>query len=240
MCFVAAFCLLGLLLSCSENEEEQQLLNSIEQTWQQCETSLPDARMRAGRLRDSVRLSSEYVRQKYNLLTIRLRDKYDVVSSSPDSAMQVLTYFAKRKDAIDKERAYYYMGSAYRDLKDYPRAMSHFLTAVDIAKHSKAADTLIWQNSLSQLRNLYMLGLNYEEELNVALQAVALASPGPSKGEENGPPSPGPSKGGVNCPPSPGPSKGREKSPPSPAPPKEARSETWDVILWMRHRLIII
>ena len=175
MCFVAAFCLLGVLLSCSENEEEQQLLNSIEQTWQQCETSLPDARMRAGRLRDSVRLSSEYVRQKYNLLTIRLRDKYDVVSSSPDSAMQALTYFAKRKDAIDKERAYYYMGSAYRDLKDYPRAMSHFLTAVDIAKHSKAADTLIWQNSLSQLRNLYMLGLNYEEELNVALQAVELA-----------------------------------------------------------------
>jgi tetratricopeptide (TPR) repeat protein len=178
--FIMAMALLS-LLSCREDNAEQQLLDSIEQTWQQCERSLSEAQMRAGRMRDSVRKSSEYVRQKYNLLTIRLRDKCDAIPSSPDSATQALTYFANRKNAVDKERAYYYAGSAYRDLKDYPRAVSHFLTAVDIAKQSKAADTVIWQNSLSQLRYLYMLGLNYEEELNVALQAVELA-----KGGENG------------------------------------------------------
>lgn len=173
-------------LACKEDGEEHQLLESIEEAWQQCETSLPEAQAHVERLRDSVRKSSEYVRQKYNLLAIRLRDKCDVIPSSPDSALQTLEYFAERKNAVDMERAYYYMGSAYRDLKDYPRAMSHFLTAVDIAKHSKTADTLIWQNSLSQLRNLYMIGLNYEEELNVALQAVELASPSPSQGEEKG------------------------------------------------------
>ena len=179
----AAVCLLGLLLSCRENGEERQLLESIEQTWQLSETSLPEAKTRAERLGDSVRQSSEYVRQKYNLLTIRLRDKCDVIPSSPDSARQTLTYFASRKNAVDKERAYYYAGSAYRDLKDYPQAVSHFLTAVDIAKQDKATDTLIWHNSLSQLRYLYMLGLNYEEELKVALQAVELAASSiPSKG----------------------------------------------------------
>ena len=62
-----------------------------------------------------------------------------------------------------------------RDLKDYPRAVSLFLKAADVAEQSRDADTLIWQNALSQLRNLYMLQLNYEEELNVALQSVALA-----------------------------------------------------------------
>ena len=165
----------ALLCSCGDNKDERRLLDSIEEVWQQCETSLPEAKARAEKLRDSVRTSSEYVRQKYNLLQIRLRDKCDVIPASPDSALKTLEYFDGRKNAVDKERAYYYMGSAYRDLKDYPRAMSHFLIAEDIAKQAKGADTLIWQNSLSQLRHLYMLGLNYEEELNVALQAVELA-----------------------------------------------------------------
>lgn len=168
------FCMLP-LLSCNENKQEQQLLDSIEQAWQQCETSLSEAQMRAKTLKDSVQESSAYVRQKYNLLTIRLRDKYDVIPSSPDSAMQAMTYFANRKNVIDKERAYYYLGSAYRDLKDYPRAVNHFLKAVEVAGQSQDADTLVWQNALSQLRNLYMLQLNYEEELNVGLQAVELA-----------------------------------------------------------------
>ena len=170
-----SFCLLSLLYSCRENQVEQQLLDSIEQTWQQSETSLTEAQTRAERLRDSVRNSSEYVRQKYNLLMIRLRDKHDIIPSAPDSALQALTYFAGRKDAVNKERAFYYMGSTYRDLKDYPRAINYFMKAVETAEQSKTADTLIWQNSLSQLRFLYMLGLNYEEELNVALQAVGLA-----------------------------------------------------------------
>ena len=172
--FIMAMALLS-LLSCKEDNTEQQLLDSIEQTWRQCEASLPEAQIRAGQMMDSVRKSSEYVRQKYNLLTIRLRDKRDVIPSSPDSAMQTLAYFSNRTNDVDKERAYYYAGSAYRDLKDYPRAVSLFLKAADIAENNQAADTLVWQNSLSQLRYLYMLQLNYEEELKVALQAVELA-----------------------------------------------------------------
>ena len=164
-----------ILCSCGSNKAEQQLLDSIEVTWQLCETSLPEAQIRVEGLRDSVCHSSEYVRQKYNLLTIRLRDKSDITPSSPDSALQTMSYFDGRKNAIDKERAYYYLGSAYRDLKDYPRAVNYFLEAVDIAGEGKDADTLIWQNALSQLRYLYMLQLNYEEELNMALHAVELA-----------------------------------------------------------------
>lgn len=173
---VFSFCLLILLCSCGSNKEDWQLSESIEQAWQLCETSLPEAQARAEVLKDSVRHSSELVRQRYNLLTIRLRDKRDMIPSSPDSALQVLSFFEGQKRASrDKERACYYLGSAYRDLKDYPRAVKYFLTAVDEAEKMEAADTLIWQNALSQLRYLYMLQLDYEEELNVALQAVELA-----------------------------------------------------------------
>ena len=172
--FIFSFCLL-LLCSCGSNEE-QQLLDSIEDTWQLCETSLPKAQVHAEGLSDSVQESSEYVRQKYSLLTIRLRDKRDMIPSSPDSALQVMSYFDGQKDASrDKERACYYLGSAYRDLKDYPRAVHYFLMAVDEAEKAEDADTLIWQNALSQLRYLYMLQLDYEAELNVALRAVELA-----------------------------------------------------------------
>lgn len=173
--FFLVLCLTPLFYSCDGSKEEQQLFDAIEETWQLCETSLPDASVRVDRLRDSVRWSSEYVRQKFNLLSIRLRDKNHIIPSSPDSALQVMTFFADRKDAIDRERAYYYMGSVYRDLKDYPRAVAHFLNAVDVATQSKSTDTLIWQYSLSQLTFLYLMQLNYEEELNVALQSVELA-----------------------------------------------------------------
>ncbi|MBO4549489.1 MAG: hypothetical protein J5733_02055 [Bacteroidaceae bacterium] len=172
---VFSFCLL-ILCSCGGNKEDKQLSDSIEQAWQLCEASLPQAQMRAGALSDSVQHASELVRQRYNLLTIRLRDKRDIIPSSPDSALQVLSYFEGQKDASrDKERACYYLGSAYRDLKDYPRAVYYFLMAVDEAEKAGDADTLIWQNALSQLRYLYMLQLDYEEELNVALKAVELA-----------------------------------------------------------------
>ena len=167
------FCLLT-LFAC-RNKDEGQLLRGIEEAWQLCEVSLPEAMARADAMEDSVLVASEYVRQKYCLLSIRLRDKQDIVPSSPDSAMQTVSFFSGRDNAIDAERAYYYLASAYRDLKDYPRAVNLFLKAADIAEQSKDADTLIWQNALSQLRYLYMLQLNYEEELDVALHSIALA-----------------------------------------------------------------
>ena len=172
--FFMSICLLT-LLSCKDGQEDKRLLDSIEQTWQLCETSLPDAWAKAETLKDSIRLSSAYTKQRYDLLSIRLRDKMEVILSSPDSALQILSYFEGRKNSVDKERACYYLASAYRDLKDYPRAVNLFLKAADIAEQSRDADTLIWQNALSQLRNLYMLLLNYEEELDVALHSVALA-----------------------------------------------------------------
>ena len=71
------FILLGLLalLSCREDRQDEQLLGSIEQAWQLCEVSLPEAEARAETLEGSVQKASELVRQRYSLLTIRLRDK---------------------------------------------------------------------------------------------------------------------------------------------------------------------
>lgn len=170
-----ACCMLTLLSSCLKQHKEETLSERIDEIWQECESSVPEAEMRTETMKDFVLKSSEYVRQKYNLLNIRIRDKKNIVPSCPDSALKIMAYFEKRGNLVDKERAYYYMGSAYRDLKDYPRAVKFFLKAVESAEKCQSADTLIWQNTLSQLSNLYMLQLNYEEELNAALQVVELA-----------------------------------------------------------------
>ena len=86
------FILLGLLalLSCREDRKDGQLLGSIEQTWQMCEVSLPEAEARAEMLEDSVQKASELVRQRYSLLTIRLRDKRGMIPSSPDRTICLL------------------------------------------------------------------------------------------------------------------------------------------------------
>lgn len=173
-----SLCLLTLLGACGrqgESREERQLLGSIEEAWMLCETDLSATQARAEELAESVGGASEYVRQKYDMLAIRLRDKDDIVPSTPDSALRVQQYFARRGSAIDKERSCYYAGSAYRDLKDYPQAVSYFLMAVDAARQGEDADTLLWQNALSQLGHLYMLMLDYEAELKVALQSVELS-----------------------------------------------------------------
>lgn len=173
--FATSFYLLSLLFSCGNHQGEQHLLDSIEQVWQLSEASLSEALTRAEGLRDSVSGASEYIRQKYDLLSIRLRDKRYIIPASPDSAQQTVSFFESHGSDVDKERAYYYLSSAYRDLKDYPRAVTYSLKAIETAKQCKRADTIIWQNSLSKLNHLYMLQLNYEAELEAALQAVELA-----------------------------------------------------------------
>lgn len=173
--FLLSSFLLCLLCSCGDGRSDRRLADSIERTWLQCETDLQEACVRAEGLKDSVRDASEYVRQAYDLLCIRLHDKSRVIPSSPDSAMHAVAYFSKHGSDIDKERACYYLGSAYRDLKDYPQAVRHFLKAVEAAEQSGGADTTIWLNALSQLSQLYMQQLNYEEELRTALMAAGLA-----------------------------------------------------------------
>ena len=168
-------CLLPLLCSCRGGSGHQQLLNALESTWHQCEDSLSQARREWWLLADSMEDASEYARRKFDLLSIRLRDKQDIIPSSPDSALLALSYFKAHGNNVDRMRAYYYAGSAYRDLKDYPRAVPMFLCAVELAGQHKSTDTLIWQNSLSQLRYLYMLQLLYDEALDMALRSVALA-----------------------------------------------------------------
>ena len=161
--------------SCKDQPAGSQWTDRIESVWQQSDTALDEACRRAALLGDALTGMTTYEQRRYEQLCIRLHDKQNIMPSSPDSTQQSLDYFLRHGSETDKERAYFYLARAYQGLKDYPRAVVNFMKGVEIIEDGEAADTVIWQYSLSQLRHLYALQLRYEDELDVALKAVALA-----------------------------------------------------------------
>ena len=161
--------------SCKDQPAGSQWTDRIESVWQQSDTALDEACRRAALLGDALTGMTTYEQRRYEQLCIRLHDKQDIMPSSPDSTQQSLDYFLRHGSETDKERAYFYLARAYQGLKDYPRAVVNFMKGVEIIEDGEATDTVIWQYSLSQLRRLYDLQLRYEDELDVALKAVALA-----------------------------------------------------------------
>ncbi|MBR3625294.1 MAG: tetratricopeptide repeat protein [Bacteroidaceae bacterium] len=70
-------------------------------------------------------------RMYHQLLTVKAGDKAYHLQTSDSLMLQVLHYY---KDGGDKRllpEAYYYMGSAYRDLNDAPRALDYYQKAID-------------------------------------------------------------------------------------------------------------
>ncbi len=111
---------------------------------------------------------SEYVRNKYLLLRTRLRDKANLIASSPDTIESVVTYFREQGTDIERGEAYYYQGSVYRDLKDYPRAITSFRTTLDIAEESGLKPCRLLQNTYSQLAWIYGVQQIYDEAYKMA------------------------------------------------------------------------
>ena len=98
---------------------------------------------------------SEHVRMRCDLLAIRLNDKADVLPHSDLRIKNVVGYFNKHGDNKEKQSAYYYAGSVYRDLKDYPRALINFRTAASLCKQGETFDSLMLRNTYSNLSWVY-------------------------------------------------------------------------------------
>ncbi|MBQ0057066.1 MAG: hypothetical protein KBT20_05345 [Bacteroidales bacterium] len=99
---------------------------------------------------------SDYVKAKYDLLQIRLRDKADIIPSSADSINQLVTFFKTNGTDLDLQEVYYYAGSTYRDLHDYPRAIEFFLYSANIAERMEdTCDSILLRNTYSNLSYAY-------------------------------------------------------------------------------------
>lgn len=115
-----------------------------------------------------VRGESEYVRNKYELLKIRLCDKAYRSATSDVAIRNLMGYFGDKGSSLEKQEVFYYAGSVYRDLCDTPRALEYFLKSLDYAQSGMVYDTVMLRNTYSNLNDLYY---NVQDYGNAALMA---------------------------------------------------------------------
>ena len=115
-----------------------------------------------------IRGESEYVRNKYELLKIRLCDKAYRPATSDVDIRNLMGYFGDKGSSLEKQEVFYYAGSVYRDLCDTPRALEYFLKSLDYAQSGMVYDTVMLRNTYSNLNDLYY---NVQDYGNAALMA---------------------------------------------------------------------
>ncbi|MBR0037077.1 MAG: tetratricopeptide repeat protein [Bacteroidales bacterium] len=121
-------------------------------------------------IQTSVENSSEYIRMKGVMLEMRLRDKAYWDATTSDSAQIITAYFDKHGKGTDAAEAHYYAGSAYRDLKDMPNALKHFLKAEELLNDENNCDSLLLSNTYSNLAYVYLSVQDYNSSLKMALR----------------------------------------------------------------------
>lgn len=124
-------------------------------------------------LQNAVKSEGEYVGNKYELLRIRLSDKANVMPSSDATIRKLVPYFERVGSHQEKQEAYYYAGSIYRDLQDTPRALENFFKSLDIAlEHKKACDPIMLRNTYSNLHYLFYMVKDYPDALEYGLKEL--------------------------------------------------------------------
>lgn len=125
-------------------------------------------------LQGQIESSSEYIRNKYALLGVRLRDKAVLLHTSDSCIRRLVPYFEKKGTVKEKQEVYYYAGSVYRDLKDTPRSLEYFLLSAECADKGMA-DSVLLRNCYSQLYGLFFNVQDYIHALEYARKECVTA-----------------------------------------------------------------
>lgn len=123
-----------------------------------------------------VRDGNEYVQKKYDLLKIRLTDKAMIPHTSDVKIKELVGYFEKEGTLKEKQEAFYYAGSVYRDLQDTPRALENFLHSVEYAKEETGCDSLMLRNAYSNLSYLQFRVQNFEESISMGEEELNISN----------------------------------------------------------------
>lgn len=117
----------------------------------------------------------EYVRMRYDLTSIRLKDIANVKPTSDYKAKQLVEYFKDHGSGTDLQEAYYYAGSTYRDLHDTPRALENFFKSLEAAQEIKRSDSVMVRNTFSNLYYLYYNVQDYRNALEMSKKELEMS-----------------------------------------------------------------
>lgn len=118
---------------------------------------------------------TEHTRMKCDLLDIRLHDKAYIPATSDLRIKQIAAYFDKHGSNSERQEAYYYEGSVYRDLQNYPQAIISFLKSMDLCSNGEAFDSVMLRNTFSNLGWLYYKVQDYNHALIMSEKEYSLA-----------------------------------------------------------------
>ena len=119
--------------------------------------------------------SHSHIRMTYEMLLLRLNDKAYHLATSDIMAKQVVNYFENNGNDLEKQEAYYYCGSVYRDLDDTPRSLEFFLKAAEIGESYPKRDSMLLQHTYSNLHALFYNVQDFKNSLIYALNEYDLS-----------------------------------------------------------------
>ena len=103
-----------------------------------------------------------HTRMVCDMLDIRLRDKAYIPATSDIRIKKVVNYFNRHGNNMEKQEACYYAGSVYRDLQNYPQAITFFQRSRDYCIEGNTYDSLMLRNTYSNLAWLYYKVQDYK------------------------------------------------------------------------------
>ena len=170
---VCVLCTFGMLFlfSCSE---EQHSLEELERIKMIGDDNPKKALAMLDSLKILIRKESDYVKNKYDLLQIRLNDKADNIPNSDIMIKNLIGYFEENGSMLDRQEVYYYAGSVYRDLQDTPRSLEYFLKSIEYAKNENDCDSIMMRNAYSNLNDLYYKVQNYNDAVKMAQKELEI------------------------------------------------------------------
>lgn len=101
-------------------------------------------------------------RMKLEMMKVKAGDKAYILKTSDDTTQLLVDYYEQHGTANELMEAYLYHGSAYRDLRDTPRALKFYLKAVETADTTDADfDWYQYSMLLEQLAEIYSLQYDF-------------------------------------------------------------------------------
>lgn len=85
------------------------------------------------------------------------------------------SYYERKGNDKEKQEAWFYAGSVYRDLQDTPRALDYFLKSMDIAENNKECDKTMLRNTYSNLCYIFFRVQDYSNSYSYGLKEYQLS-----------------------------------------------------------------
>ena len=118
--------------------------------------------------------SDEYTKMKLSLLKYKCEDKCYVLHSSDSTIKSLYEYFETQGTIGDRMETNYYLGSTYRDMHNYPLAITYYNEAVKIGENNPISytDSMLLANVYSQLSWMNEKASNRSISLDQAKRAL--------------------------------------------------------------------